>query len=352
MPRAGIGGHMGIHAAATRKETKKPLAIASALVLAATLIASSLRAQSPKGQSPAVQPPTPQWQIDAGGTSAGGKMAFEIASVKPSQSEGRSTTNIPLLGEAYAPTGGLLSITHQSLVNYLRFAFKDMKLAYQATADLAGAPAWVRSQPYDIEARAQSNPTKDQMRLMVQSLLADRFKLAIHYEKRQLPVYALVLAKEGKTGTQLKPDDGTCSTTTSDIQTINTSPKFPQPAASPTSSLQIPCGVLMPVPANAPGRFRVAGRKVRLEFLAQMASAPVTGLDRVILDRTGLSGTYDISLEFSPVAVGPPPPGFTPDETGLTFSQALQDQLGLKLEPQLGPVDVVVIDYVQQPSEN
>jgi uncharacterized protein (TIGR03435 family) len=191
---------------------------------------------------------------------------------------------------------------------------------------------------------------------MMQSLLADRFKLAVHYETRQFPVYALVLAKEGKTGAQLKSDDGTCPTTAGDVQAINAAPRMPPPASSPTPSSQvqqIPCHALMPVAASAPGRFRIAGRKVTLAFLIAMAaSAPITGIDRPILNETGLNGSYDISVEFTPIANGPTPPGFAPDETGPTFAEALRDQLGLKLEPRTGPVDAVVIDRVEEPSPN
>jgi len=293
--------------------------------------------------------PAPDWQ-----TAAGGKMEFDVASVKPTQSAGRPTSNVPLLGDVYAPTGGLFSATNMPLMNYLRFAFKDVKLAYGSGSDLAGAPNWVRTQPYDIEARAQGNPAKDQMRLMMQSLLADRFKLAVHYEKRPLPAYALALSKEGKTGPQLKPDDGPCSTSASDVQTINTAPQLPPPAVRAASASEIPCGVLIPVPASAPGLIRIAGRKVTLALLAQMAPNGASGIDHPVVDQTGLVGTYDVSFEFEPRPNGPPPPGFTPapDDAGPTFIQALQNQLGLKLVPQTAPLDVLVIDHVEQPSEN
>jgi uncharacterized protein (TIGR03435 family) len=98
---------------------------------------------------------------------------------------------------------------------------------------------------------------------------------------------------------------------------------------------------------------RVAGRKVTLVFLAEMVgSAPVSGLDRLVFDHSGLTGAYDISIEWTPGLVGPTPPGFTPDDTGPSFAEALRDQLGLKLESEIGPVDVVVIDHVEQPSAN
>ena len=282
-------------------------------------------------------------------------MAFDVASVKPTQTRGRPTSNVPLIGDAYAPTGGLFSATNTSLMNYMRFAFKDIKLAYQATPDLAGAPAWIRTDQYNIEAKAQGNPTKDQMRLMMQSLMAERFKLTVHHETRQLPVYALVSSKKGKLGLQLKPDDGSCSSTPADVQALDTAPRMPAPAQSAASASQIPpipCGVLIPVPASAPGRLRIAGRKVKLALLAEMAPNPTSGVDRPVFDHTGLDGTFDMSIEWAPRLNGPAPPGFTPDADGPTFTEALQDQLGLKLVPQTGPVDVLVIDHVEQPSPN
>jgi uncharacterized protein (TIGR03435 family) len=276
--------------------------------------------------------------------------------VKPTQTRGRPTSNINPIGDTYAPTGGLYSVTNTTLGNYLRFAFKDIKLAYQTAPDLSGVPGWVRTDQYDIEARTHGNPTKDQMRLMVQSVLVDRFKLAFHYETRQIPVYTLVLSKEGKLGPQLTRDDGPCSTTLADVQAINTAPQLPQPAPSAAAASQIPqmpCGFPNPVPPSAPGRMRIAGTKIPLALLADLfGTAPVTGLNRPVIDRTGLTGTFDVNFEFVPTLNGPPPPGFTPDPDGRTFTEALQDQLGLKVEPTTGPVELLVIDHVEQPSPN
>ena len=131
---------------------------------------------------------------------------------------------------------------------------------------------------------------------------------------------------------------------------------MPAPAQSAASASQIPpipCGVLIPVPAIAPGRLRIAGRKVKLALLAEMAPNPTSGVDRPVFDHTGLDGTFDMSIEWAPRPSGPARRrGFTSDPDGPTFFEALQDQLGLKLAPQTGPVDVLVIDHVEQPSEN
>jgi len=290
----------------------------------------------PSAQSPAV----PQWQ-----TAAGGKMAFDVASVKPS----------PLFGDVYVPTGGLFSATNTPLMNYMRFAYKDMKLAYQRMPDLAGAPSWIRTQSYNIEAKAQGAPTKDQMRLMMQSLLADRFKLTTHIETRQMPIYALVVSREGKLGAQLKPDDGPCAATTpADIQSRNAAPLLPPPSTPGSQPPQGPCGIVLTTPASAAGRIRVAGTKIPIGLLAEMIPNPASGVDRPVIDRTGLTGTFDVSIEWTPAITPPPGSGvtFTPDPDGATFTEALQDQLGLTLESGTGPVDVLVIDHVELPSGN
>jgi uncharacterized protein (TIGR03435 family) len=260
-----------------------------------------------------------------------------------------------LIGDVYVPTGGLFSATNTPLMNYMRFAYKDMKLAYQKMPDLAGAPAWIRTQSYNIEAKAQGAPTKDQMRLMMQSLLADRFKLTTHIETRQMPIYALVVSREGKLGAQLKPDAGPCAAKTpADIQLLSATPLLPPPSTSGSQLPQGPCGIILTTPASAAGRIRVAGTKIPIGLLAGIMPNPASGVDRPVIDRTGLSGTFDVSIEWTPPIAPPPGSGvtFTPDPDGPTFTQALQDQLGLKLESGTGPVDVLVIDHVELPSGN
>lgn len=192
---------MGNHAGRTRNVRSRPLlTIASVVVLAATLLVSvlaTLRAQSAKGQGPPAQPPTPQWQIDAGG-----RMAFDVASVKPNTaapSPTNTNSNVALgPGDYYSPTGGLFSATNFPLNTYIAFAYK--LTGNQGRVFQEQAPKWVLSDRFDIQARAEGSPTKDQMRLMMQALLADRFKLVMHSETRQLPVFGLVLDKAGKIG--------------------------------------------------------------------------------------------------------------------------------------------------------
>lgn len=116
------------------------------------------------------------------------------------------------------------------------------------------------------------------------------------------------------------------------------------------------CGALIGgISPSNPGRFQVGARNIPMAMMATSFSIPeVTGIDRPILDKTNLTGLFDFTMEFSPVYNGPAPSGgnFQPDESGPTFLQALKEQLGLKLESQTGPVDVIVIDHVDHPSEN
>jgi uncharacterized protein (TIGR03435 family) len=314
----------------------------TAPIILGELTAPRLRAQAPTVQSPAVA----QWQIDAGG-----KMAFDVASVKSNKSNDPSNSNVPLgPGDTYSPSGGLFSAKHTTLLNYIMFAYKIPSLN-----DLHGIPDWVMTDHFDIEARAQGNPSKDQMRLMIQSLLVDRFKLAIHTENQTKPIYALVLLKPGKTGPQLQPfaDDGSCPTTMS-----FSAPPAPPSALTSKSGLQLPsmpCGDFRVLPASAPGRFRVGGKNVAMTLIArQLPSGALAGVDRPVFDRTGLSGTFNFSIEWTPKFSGPAPtpPEFTTDDPGPIFTEALQEQLGLKLESTTGPVDVLVIDHVERPSAN
>jgi bla regulator protein BlaR1 len=139
----------------------------------------------------------PDWQ-----TAAGGKMAFEVASVKPAAPELWHAPNFPLDNRNAFVPGGRFSATFP-VGTYISFAYK-LSPDERRTA-LAHLPAWVDNDNFAIEARAPASSTKDQMRLMMQSLLADRFKLAVHFETREVPVFALTPIKPGQTGPKLRP---------------------------------------------------------------------------------------------------------------------------------------------------
>src|SRR5262249_23840785 len=137
---------------------------------------------------------------------AGGHMKFEVASVKENQNPpgpGTVHSNVPITTwdfPAGAPTGGRFSATNLFVDIYIGYAYKLQGYANDAFENQP--PQWARfgADRYDIEARADGNPTRDQYRLMMQSLLADRFKLAVHWETKEMPALALVLDKPGKMG--------------------------------------------------------------------------------------------------------------------------------------------------------
>jgi uncharacterized protein (TIGR03435 family) len=343
---------MGSYPAGTWHTPKPFLKAALAAALIGTMWAPLWsRAQNPKSSptpSSPTQSPAPDWQ-----TAAGGKMEFDVASVKQDTTAPSPTTvnsNIPLgPQDMFTPTGGLLSATNFPLLQYVIFAYK---LTPDQVRDvLSQLPKWANTDRFDIQARATGNPTKDQFRLMMQALLADRFKLAIHHETRKLPVLALVLDKPEKLGPQLQrhPGDAACSTAPPPPGSA------PGPAATVAGGFPEVCGAIAFVQPSARGRLRYGARNLSMTAIAAYVSVPqVTGVDRPVLDQTGLTGTFDFIIEFTPQLNGPLPPGanFQPDPNGPTFLEALKEQLGLKLDSKTGPVDVIVVDHVDHPSEN
>jgi uncharacterized protein (TIGR03435 family) len=326
-------------------------AVVFAMVAVAFVVgaATPLYAQPPSGQS-TMQPsptqvPAPQWQ-----TAAGGKMEFSVASVKPdsaAMSQETVYSNFPLgPGDYYTPNGGLFRATDFPLLAYIAFAYK--LTSNDAKTFFDQLPKWVTSDRYDIEARADGNPTKDQMRLMMQSLLADRFKLAVHYEAKQVPVFALILDKPGKTGPKLQihPSDAECTTVPPGQPAPGSAPAAPDTIAG---GLPATCGGIQGLQSSVPGRFRLGARNVTLGLIANTMTG-IGNLDRPVLDQTGLSGTFDFTIEFTPEV--PAGANFQPDESGPTFLEALKDQLGLKLDAKTGAVNVIVLDHIEEPSPN
>jgi len=270
---------------------------------------------------------------------AGVKMAFDVASVKPNNSGGRFASNIgPLYpGAPYSPTGGFFSATNVNLAVLIMFAY-DLDSA-QTLNLFNHLPKWGTTDRFDVQAKSEANPSREQMRLMMQSLLADRFKLAVHRETKEGPIYALVLVKPGQLGPQLKPDAEGCST----------DPESASTTSSAGSSDELPpiCGAVR-MPPTTPGRMRISGRSETMKTFAMNLDR----VDRPVVDRTGLVGGFDLNMEYQPDDPQSPGANSQPDKEGPTFLEALREQLGLKLEPQTGPVTVLVVDHVEKPMPN
>ena len=276
--------------------------------------------------------------------------AFEVTSVKANRTEAPATTLFPLgPGDAYAANGGRFRATNQPLITYLRFAYR------LGPSDLPDLPKWIYNERFDIEARANGEPAKDQMRLMMRSLLKDRFKLVVHTEQRTQAVFDLELAKPGRTGPQLRAHQ-TDETCVSPIEPQFTTLAPSQPALRSPSVFQLPtlpCGSTGFVTIGNPGdRVRIVGNGQPMDRIAQALKGPQTGIDRHIRDRTGLSGTFDLSLEWSVVSDTVQAPIALQDDLPPRFLEALKTQLGLTLSSTKGPVDILVVDQVERPTEN
>lgn len=283
-------------------------------------------------------PAGPDWQ-----TAAGGKVAFEVASVKPAKNF--RLPNFPLdIADAKTP-GGRLSGTFP-LVLCVAFAYKLMP--GEVSTQL---PKSFPADSFDIEARAAGNPTKDQMRLMMQSLLADRFKLKVHFETREGPVFALLLVRPGRTGPKLRPhaDGPACPDSFEMDDTPNPPPRNANHAFPAT------CGVTR-TRGTANGTL-VGARDVTVEAFAEVAIhglGSLTGeIDRPVVDKTGLKGRYDFMLELPGGTLSfSAAPGMPAGPNGTPFLDALRAQLGMKLVSSKGPIKELVIDHAEAPAGN
>jgi uncharacterized protein (TIGR03435 family) len=270
-----------------------------------------------------------------------GKVEFEVASVRLSQ-PGTPPRGVEALTpfDYPSPQSGLFS-ANAPLLGYIIFAYKVLDFS-QLPALMKELPAWAQTDSFDIEARSEGTPTRDQLRRMVRTLLEQRFKLAIHTETRQLPVYALVLDKPGHPGPQLKPHPENAPCTTNSPDTI-----APSSSGAPPPSY---CGVqIWPVD----GRFHLRMTGLAMDQIASFLGGGAGFLggraNRPVIDRTGLQGRFDLEMEFVKENNGP---DTQPDAQGPTFTGALKDKLGLKLESTTGPVEILVVDHVERPSAN
>jgi uncharacterized protein (TIGR03435 family) len=263
------------------------------------------------------------------GQSAGGTR-FEVASVKPSDPNAVGPFGKPPALPETRVAGGRFSASNSTLRDLV-------KLAYDFWFDFridAGAD-WQTSRRFDIQAKAE-DPAADMgaMRPMIRALLADRFKLKIHTETRELPIFVLVVARDdGRLGANIKPSTADCSNP----------PQVPrEDFLALLQAGRVPCAVT-PMPSRVAGT-AVRGNGASMAALAQFLWSP-TG--RIVHDRTGLSGLYDWEMTYDRGVTNLPLSPSTSDSPVLTT--ALQEQLGLKLESTRGPVEVLVIDSAALP---
>ena len=299
-------------------------------------------AQTTMPQSPSTHTrEIPDWQ-----KAAGGKMSFLFASIRQSKPGTFAGSNFGLnISESYEaanPEGRL--IADAPLAVYIEFAYKIKLTDEQGYSMLARLPKWVSTDRFEINAKAEGNPTKDQMRLMMQSLLADRFKLAIHFKTQHIPALALVLDKPGRTGPKLRPhSEGPPCEGPAVLKEISPSSKdFVYPPI---------CNLVAASPKENHAMF-MGTRNARMKQIAD-AIASVGDQGRPVVDRTGLRGRFDFTLEWTPDANSPVSSNLGGLPVGKTFDllEALKEQLGLKLKSTNATIRVPVIDHIERPSE-
>jgi uncharacterized protein (TIGR03435 family) len=224
--------------------------------------------------------------------------SFEVAIIKPHDPDSRH--------DGFDINGDRVVIWNQTVAKMMTFAYAINK------HQILNAPDWALNQPFDIQGKPDmaGEPNLDQVRDMLQKLLADRFGLQFHRERRELPVFALQIVKGG--------------------------PKL-SPAADPTAKPN----------EHSDGQGMWSEHTYTSSRMADFILIEQFWLQRPVVDQTGLTGRYDFSLRYTYNEMRNTDPDAPPE-----IFTAIQEQLGLKLEPMKAPVDVSVIDHVERPSEN
>lgn len=271
------------------------------------------------------------------------KLAFDVASVRENKAlDGPGgeppQTNVPLgPGNVYSPTGGQLNIRNTGLLLLVSFAYRMSIPQQDAFRDMA--PKWVTETRFDIQARTdKTDVTKDELRLMMRSLLADRFGLVVHSEMRTAPVYSMQLVKPDTLGPHFRRHTGACSKDFKGKTTVDADADgYPEV-----------CGGLLLLSGSASTHFRIGASDIPITVFA-MSLTGWGDLGRPVVNDTGISANIDFVLDYIPpyaqAAAGA-------DADGQGFQEALRKQLGLKLEAQKQPVEIIVLDHIDHLSEN
>ena len=270
--------------------------------------------------------------------------AFDVVSVKPN----RTNEGIPLV--VFQPGGRMIAgnVTIRQVI----------LVAYGIdTLQLVDAPDWTTSERFAIEARTGDATPTSTIRLMLRSMLAERFKLVAHTERRDLPIVALTMARPDKRpGPKLVRSGPECRR----IQPPAGIPIPPPPPPPPPGAANAPA-IRIILETDEPPRRRACGAMVTPGWMSagnitmREFTRPLSQvLRRPVINETGLEGEFDLDVIFSPEGLGGalvgPPPASVSDAPSL--ETALRDDLGLRLESRRGPVEVLVVDRIERPTEN
>ncbi len=271
------------------------------------------------------------------------QQAFEVASIKPSAEDGRRVS-------IWISPGGRFTASGVSAKMLIQEAY-DLR-----DFQISGGPGWLTSERYDITAKSElPGLNRERIKVLLQSLLADRFGLKFHRETKELPIYLLVVGKNGpkfhKSEIQSDPSADAVP---------EKAPQTGEPGSVDRTATRAAGGG--PTPKGAMIRMGRGQLEAQMALVKDFASILSQQLGRPVVDKTGLEGKYDFELQWTPDesmrGVGPfgdspvrdaPPAG---DSSGPTIFTALQEQLGLKLESAKGPVEILVIDQIDKASAN
>ena len=254
--------------------------------------------------------------VSAVGLLAQAEPSFDVASLK-------RNTSLSEYGGGGPRPGGRYRLTNVSARSVIGIAWNI------PTNRILGGPGWIAVERYDLDATMKEDASFDETRAMLRSLLRDRFSLAAHIEQRDLPVYFLTQARPGgEFGPSLERSTFDCNDPAARKQAAAAL------AARPGRML---CGF-------TDGGGALDGGGLTMQTLAQILTGPS---GRQVLDRTGLTGSYNVALKWTLALADVAPPA-----DAVSIFTAVQEQLGLKLESATAPLDVVVIDRIERPTEN
>ena len=271
------------------------------------------------------------------------QQAFEVASIKPSAEDGRRVMIGISPGGRFTASGVTVRMLIQEAYDVRDF-------------QIAGGPGWIASERYDIVAKSETpGLNRDKIKVLLQSLLAERFNLKLHRETKELPIYALIV---GKSGNKLHKSEIQTDPADDDVP-----PKMPhsrEPGVEDRSAVR--AGGSAPRVKGAMIRMGRGQLEAQMAALKDFASLLAQQVGRPVVDKTGLEGKYDFKLEWTPDESmrGNGPFGESPaheaapagDSSGPSIFTALQEQLGLKLESEKGPVEILAIDHIDKASAN
>jgi uncharacterized protein (TIGR03435 family) len=264
-------------------------------------------------------------QAGSGGT----PLAFEAASIKPNTSGDWRRAMGPAPGGRFTAT----NVPSRDLIAYAYGISQD-----SVSFRIVGGPTWIDEDRFDVNAVVTGAWTPPQMREMVRTLMADRFRLATHAEAREMPTYTLaVVPNQPLLLRRSVVDETACQKRREAIQRRQPVPP-PVPGAPPI------CGIARTIP----GTITAVGGS-----MTSLASTLGQFVNRSVVDGTQQAGLFDFELKWTPDTMPQVPPDAPPlniDPNGPSIFTALQEQLGLKLESARGPVDVIVVDRVEQPT--